>query len=191
MLDEKGAIKAFEDNSAILKGHFLLTSGRHSDRYVQCALVMQHPDVCAELAEVLASKLPPVSVDVTIGPAMGGITLAYEMGRRLGTRALFAEREDGKMSLRRGFSLKPGERVLVCEDVVTTGGSAKEVADMAKAMGCEVTAIACLIDRSGGKAELGYPLLSVLNMEVTSWPQEECPLCKAGSAPYKPGSRKI
>ena len=191
MLDEKGAIKAFEDNSAILKGHFLLTSGRHSDRYVQCALVMQHPDVCAELAEVLASKLPPVSVDVTIGPAMGGITLAYEMGRRLGTRALFAEREDGKMSLRRGFSLKPGERVLVCEDVVTTGGSAKEVADMAKAMGCEVTAIACLIDRSGGKAELGYPLLSVLKMEVTSWPQEECPLCKAGSAPYKPGSRKI
>lgn len=191
MLDEKGAIKAFEDNSAILKGHFLLTSGRHSDRYIQCALVMQHPDVCAELAEVLASKLPPVSVDVTIGPAMGGITLAYEMGRRLGTRALFAEREDGKMGLRRGFSLKPGERVLVCEDVVTTGGSAKEVADMAKAMGCEVTAIACLIDRSGGKAELGYPLLSVLNMEVTSWPQEECPLCKAGSAPYKPGSRKI
>ena len=191
MLDEKGAIKAFEDNSAILKGHFLLTSGRHSDRYVQCALVMQHPDVCAELAEVLASKLPPVSVDVTIGPAMGGITLAYEMGRRLGTRALFAEREDGKMSLRRGFGLKPGERVLVCEDVVTTGGSAKEVADMAKAMGCEVTAIACLIDRSGGKAELGYPLLSVLKMEVTSWAQEECPLCKAGSAPYKPGSRKI
>lgn len=191
MLDEKGAIKAFEDNSAILKGHFLLTSGRHSDRYIQCALVMQHPEVCARLCEVIASKLPPVSVDVTIGPAMGGITLAYEMGRMLGTRALFAEREDGKMSLRRGFSLKPGERVLVCEDVVTTGGSAKEVADMAKAMGCEVTAIACLIDRSGGKAELGYPLLSVLKMEVQSWPQEECPLCKAGSAPYKPGSRKI
>lgn len=191
MLDEKGAIKAFEDNSAILKGHFLLTSGRHSDRYIQCALVMQHPEVCAELCEVIASKLPPVSVDVTIGPAMGGITLAYEMGRRLGTRALFAEREEGKMSLRRGFSLKPGERVLVCEDVVTTGGSAKEVADMARAMGCEVTAIACLIDRSGGKAELGYPLLSVLRMEVQSWPQEECPLCKAGSAPYKPGSRKL
>ncbi len=191
MLDEKEVLKAFEDNSAILKGHFLLTSGRHSDRYIQCALVMQHPDVCAELSEVLASKLPPVSVDVTIGPAMGGITLAYEMGRRLGTRALFAEREDGKMSLRRGFSLKPGERVLVCEDVVTTGGSAKEVADMARAMGCEVTAIACLIDRSGGKAELGYPLLSVLRMEVTSWAQEDCPLCKAGSAPYKPGSRKL
>lgn len=191
MLDEKGAIKAFEDNSAILKGHFLLTSGRHSDRYIQCALVMQHPEVCAELCEVIASKLPSVSVDVTIGPAMGGITLAYEMGRRLGTRALFAEREEGKMSLRRGFSLKPGERVLVCEDVVTTGGSAKEVADMARAMGCEVTAIACLIDRSGGKAELGYPLLSVLRMEVQSWPQEECPLCKAGSSPYKPGSRKL
>ncbi len=191
MLDEKGATKAFEDNSAILKGHFLLTSGRHSDRYIQCALVMQHPEVCAELCEVIASKLPPVSVDVTIGPAMGGITLAYEMGRRLGTRALFAEREEGKMSLRRGFSLKPGERVLVCEDVVTTGGSAKEVADMARAMGCEVTAIACLIDRSGGKADLGYPLLSVVRMEVQSWPQEECPLCKAGSSPYKPGSRKL
>lgn len=190
-MDEKEALKAFEDNSAILRGHFLLTSGRHSDKYLQCALVMQHPRLCAELAEVIASKLPPVSVDAVIGPAMGGITLAYELGRRLGTRALFAEREEGRMALRRGFSLNAGERVLVCEDVVTTGGSAKEVADMAASMGCQVAAVACLVDRSGGKVELGYPLISVLKLEVVSWPAEECPLCKAGSVPYKPGSRKI
>lgn len=191
MMDEKQVLKAFEDNSAILNGHFLLTSGRHSDRYLQCALVMQHPALCAELAEIIASKLPDGKIDVAIGPAMGGITLAYELGRKLGSKAIFAEREEGRMSLRRGFSLKPGERVLVCEDVVTTGGSSKEVADLAKAMGCEVAGIACLVDRSGGKADLGYPLYSVLKLEVASWPAEECPLCKQGSAPYKPGSRKL
>ncbi len=191
MMDEKQVLKAFEDNSAILNGHFLLTSGRHSDRYLQCALVMQHPGLCAELAEIIASKLPDGKIDVAIGPAMGGITLAYELGRKLGSRAIFAEREEGRMSLRRGFSLKPGERVLVCEDVVTTGGSSREVADLAKAMGCEVVGIACLVDRSGGKADLGYPLYSVLKLEVASWPAEECPLCKQGSAPYKPGSRKL
>lgn len=183
-------IKAFEDSGAILNGHFLLASGRHSDRYLQCALVTQQPALCEELVKGITTKLPQVKIDVTIGPAMGGITLAYEAGRALGARAIFAEREEGVMTLRRGFSLKRGEKVVVLEDVVTTGGSAKEVADMAAAAGCEVIGIACLVDRSGGKANLGYPLYSVLSMEVASWPADGCPLCKAGSAPYKPGSRK-
>ncbi|HNV34327.1 MAG TPA: orotate phosphoribosyltransferase [Bacillota bacterium] len=189
-MEDRDVIKAFEDNGAMLKGHFLLTSGRHSDKYLQCALVTQHPDLCAKLAGEIAAKLPKGKVDVSIGPAMGGITLAYEVGRALGSRAIFAEREEGRMTLRRGFSLNPGEKVVVCEDVVTTGGSAKEVADMAREAGCDVVGIACLVDRSGGKANLGYPLYSVLKMEVLSWTAEECPLCKEGSFPYKPGSRK-
>ena len=189
-MEDREVIRLFEESGAILNGHFLLTSGRHSNRYLQCALVMQHPDVCERLSRDIVSQLAGKAVDVVIGPAMGGITLAYEMGRQLKCRAIFAEREDGKMTLRRGFSLKTGDRVLVCEDVVTTGGSAKEVADMAKAAGCDVVGIACLVDRSGGKADLGYPLYSVLQLEVASWPPEECPLCKEGSVPYKPGSRK-
>lgn len=189
-MDEKGALKAFEDNGAILNGHFLLTSGRHSDRYLQCALVMQHPDLCGQLAGMIASKLPGIKADVAVGPAMGGITLAYEVGRKLGCRAIFAEREEGRMSLRRGFTLSEGEKVIVCEDVVTTGGSAKEVADLAKGKGCDVIGIACLVDRSGGKADLGYPLYSVLKLDVASWPADDCPLCRSGSVPYKPGSRK-
>ncbi|HOA14807.1 MAG TPA: orotate phosphoribosyltransferase [Bacillota bacterium] len=189
-MEDREVIKMFEDSGAMLSGHFLLTSGRHSDRYLQCALVLQHPDICGRLSKEIVAELGGKEADVVIGPAMGGITLAYEVGRQLGCRAIFAEREEGKMTLRRGFSLKPGDRVLVCEDVVTTGGSAKEVADMAKASGCDVVGIACLVDRSGGKADLGYPLYSVLQLEVASWPPEECPLCKQGSAPYKPGSRK-
>ncbi len=189
-MEDREVIRIFEESGAILNGHFLLTSGRHSNRYLQCALVMQHPDICERLSKDIVSKLGEKVVDVVIGPAMGGITLAYEVGRQLKCRAIFAEREEGKMTLRRGFSLKPGDRVLVCEDVVTTGGSAKEVADMARAAGCDVIGIACLVDRSGGKADLGYPLYSVLQLEVASWPPEECPLCKEGSVPYKPGSRK-
>lgn len=189
-MEDREVIRIFEESGAILNGHFLLTSGRHSNRYLQCALVMQHPDICERLSRDIVSKLSVKAVDVVIGPAMGGITLAYEVGRQLKCRAIFAEREEGKMTLRRGFSLRTGDRVLVCEDVVTTGGSAKEVADMAKAAGCDVVGIACLVDRSGGKADLGYPLYSVLQLEVASWPPEECPLCKDGSVPYKPGSRK-
>jgi len=190
MISKEQILKVFEDNGAILSGHFLLSSGRHSDKYLQCALVMQHPRVCAILSEVITSKLPKGRIDVTIGPAMGGITLAYEVGRMLGSRALFAEREEGKMCLRRGFTLSKGDRVLVCEDVVTTGGSSREVADLAVSLGCEVVGIACLVDRSGGKADVGYPLFSVMELDVSSWPAEECPLCKEGSVANKPGSRK-
>lgn len=179
----------FEKTSAMLKGHFLLTSGRHSDRYFQCALVLQHPEYTGELCRELASRFAGQRVDVVVGPAMGGILISYEVARCLGVRSLFAERENGKMTLRRGFSISPGERVLVVEDVITTGGSVKEVIEAVGQAGGEVVGAGVLVDRSGGAA-LGVPVESLLQIPAVSYSPEECPLCKQGLPFIKPGSRK-
>jgi orotate phosphoribosyltransferase len=181
----------FEKHKALLSGHFLLSSGLHSDTYFQSALILQYPAVAGQLAQALAEKIKKEvkDIDVVVSPALGGIVAGQEVGRALGCRAIFCERVEGKLTLRRGFSITPGERCLVVEDVITTGLSTREVIEVIKPMGANVVAVASLVDRSGGKVDFGVPRFSLLSLEVKSYKAEECPLCKQGSAPVKPGSR--
>lgn len=183
-------IKLFKDLDVLQTGHFKLTSGRHSDKYIQCAKLMQHPTHTEKICQNLAQKLKDQNIQTVIGPAVGGIILSYEMARALGVRSIFAERENGKMTLRRGFSIKPKEKVLIVEDVVTTGGSVKEVISLAKSLGADVVGVAALVDRSGGKVDFTVPAHFLLKLEVQSYLPEECPLCKQGEPITKPGSRK-
>lgn len=185
-------LAAYERTGGILKGHFLLTSGRHSDTYMQSAKLFVHPDEAEKIVAALAEKLVAYKPDVIVSPAVGGIILGYELARQMKAVNYFAERENGEMTLRRGFSLEKGCRVVVAEDVVTTGGSVKEVIALCKSLGAEVVACASVVDRSNGKVEFDVPYVPLLSMEVTSWEPDDCPLCKAGaSAPYKPGSRGV
>lgn len=184
--------KLFEKYGALLSGHFLLSSGLHSDTYFQSALVLQYPHEAEKLAEALADKVLEAApeIDLVVSPAMGGIVIGQETAAQIGCRAVFTERVEGKMALRRGFAVGKGEKCLVVEDVVTTGLSTREVIEVIKAAGGDVVAAASLVDRSGGKAELGAPLSSLLQLEVKSYKADECPMCKSGSQPVKPGSRK-
>lgn len=179
----------FRQSGALLEGHFLLTSGRHSGRYMQCAQVLQYPHLAARLAEELARSFRELGVETVIGPAMGGILVAHEVARALGVRALFTERENGVMRLRRGFSLAPGEKVLVVEDVITTGGSVREVIAEVREKGAQPLGVGVLVDRSGGKVDFGLPLTAALELEIETYPAEDCPLCRKGSPCVKPGSR--
>lgn len=189
MLNAQQAEEIFARAGALLSGHFLLTSGRHSNRYMQCAQVLQYPEYTEELARHLAEGFNG-QVDIVVGPAMGGIVVSYEVARQLGVKSIFTERENGAMVLRRGFELKPGQRVLVVEDVVTTGGSVKEVIEVVKASGAEVVGVGVLVDRSAGQVDFGVPLKSALTMDIQSWVADDCPLCRDGAGkPVKPGSR--
>ena len=172
----------------MLEGHFLLTSGRHSDKYMQCAKLFQYPDVSEKICAQLAEQFSDMKIDLVVGPAIGGIIMAYEMARQLGVKNIFAERENGKMTLRRGFSVEKGTRVLVTEDVVTTGGSVKEVIALLTEMGAEVVGVGSVVDRSAGKVDFGVPFRAVLSMEVRSYEADECPICKTGMPLVKPGS---
>lgn len=179
----------YQKTGALLSGHFLLSSGLHSDRYLQSALVLQQPDIATKLCAALAKSFRDQRIEAVIAPALGGVFVSHETARALGVRALFAERVNGVLTLRRGFSIKQGERVLVVEDVITTGKSTKETIEVVKQAGGITVAAASLIDRSGGKADLGVPYRALVTMEVPSYTPETCPMCKAGSAPVKPGSR--
>lgn len=179
----------FLENAALLKGHFLLSSGLHSDRYLQSALILAHPAHAETLGKTLAAKLG-VKPDLVVSPAMGGLMIGHEVARALGVRHYFTERVDGVMTLRRGFSLKPGEKVLVIEDVVTTGKSTKEVFAVLRAAGAEVAAAGSIVDRSEGRSGLGVPYAALWTASVPSWKPEDCPLCKSGVPFVKPGSRK-
>lgn len=181
--------KLFKDLGVLLTGHFKLTSGRHSDKYLQCAKLMQYPNHTEKVCQHLAEKLKYEKIETVIGPAVGGIVLSYEMARALDARAIFAERENGKMTLRRGFTIKPNEKVLIVEDVVTTGGSVKEVISLAKSLGADVVGLAALVDRSGGKVDFTVPAHFLLELEVKSFSPDTCPLCKKGDPIVKPGSR--
>jgi orotate phosphoribosyltransferase len=183
-------LKLFEQHGALLQGHFKLSSGLHSDRYLQCALVLQFPDIAEKLARELAAKFKDVTVDLVVGPALGGVTIAYEVARALGVRGLFTERQDGKMCLRRGFGIKPGEAALVVEDVVTTGGSTKEVIETLKALGAGIAGVGSIIDRSGGTASFQAKFESLAKVDAKTYEEKSCPMCKAGSQAVKPGSRK-
>lgn len=182
-------IDLLKETGALLEGHFLLSSGKHSGKYIQCAKLLMYPDKAEIAIKDIAEKLKGLDFDVVVGPAMGGIIVSYELGRQTGKPAIFVEREDGKMTLRRGFSIEKGQKILIAEDVVTTGKSSYEAAEVVESMGGEVVAIACLVDRSNGNIK--YPLYSGTKINIQIFDQEECPLCKKGIPFVKPGSRKI
>ncbi len=184
-------LQLFRDTGALLDGHFQLTSGLHSRQYFQCAKVLQYPRHAAALSEIAREKFTDQNVQVVIAPAVGGIIVAHEVARLLSARALFAERQDGKMSLRRGFQIDKDEKVLVCEDVVTTGGSVQEVIDVVREAGGKVVEVFCIVDRSSGKANFGVPLISTLQLSPETFRPEDCPLCAAGGKAEKPGSRLL
>ncbi len=188
-MTEAEIIQVFRENSALLEGHFILSSGMHSDRYIQCALVLQHPRVAEQLCSELAAKLRHVGARVVAAPALGGILVAHEVARALGVRALFAERQEGTMTLRRGFTLSPGEPVLVVEDVMTTGLSTRETMKCVEQAGGKVVGVGALIDRSGGAVDLGLPKAALLTLAIQNYNPADCPLCKAGIPAVKPGSR--
>ncbi len=190
LLTTDEALRIFTSSGALLRGHFIFTSGRHGDTYMQCAQVLKHPEYTERLAKHLALHFKNDAIDVVIGPAMGGIVVAYEVARQLGAIALFTERENEKMALRRSFSITPGQRVLVVEDVTTTGGSVREVIEVVRAhQGC-VAGVGVLIDRSNGAIDFGVKQTAVLSMEILSWEADACPLCRQGKLPaIKPGSR--
>ena len=173
---------------AIMDGHFLLTSGLHSPHYVEKFNVLQHPAYTAQLCAAMAEKFKDAQIETVVGPVTGGILLAHETGKSLGTRAIFTERVDGKMTFRRGFSLHAGERVLIVEDIVTTGWSIKEVIEVVKAAGAIAVAVSMLVDRSGGKADFGdVPAAALLTMDVETYAPESCPLCAKGIPMTKRG----
>jgi len=183
-------LKLLEQVGAIRTGHFELSSGRHSGTYIQCALVLEHPQYAEQLGRALAELFKEHSVACVVSPALGGILVGYEVARALGVRSLFVERDrSGQMALRRGFEIKTGERVLVIEDVWTTGGSTRETIGVVEQEGGLVVAAGALIDRSGGRLELNVPSRALLEMDVPSYEPDECPLCRAGGPPTRPGSR--
>ena len=179
----------FRRVGALLEGHFRLTSGLHSPGYLQCALVLQHPVEAEACGAAIADRVRSLAPDVVLSPALGGIVIGQEVGRALGVRAIFAERQDGKLTLRRGFSLQPGEKVLVVEDVVTTGGSTQETIDVARAAGAKVVGAAAIIDRSGGKQRIDVPFHALATIALPTYDADACPLCAEGKPVVKPGSR--
>jgi len=183
-------LEVFRKAGALLEGHFLLSSGLHSPQYLQCARVLEDPATAERLCGRLARGFADDRIECVVGPALGGILVAYELARALAARALFAEREEGRMRLRRGFAIRKGERVLLAEDVVTTGGSLREVEDLVTAAGGEVVGVACLVDRTSGRAPLfRAPLTALVKVDVPTYPPEACPLCEKGVPAVKPGSR--
>lgn len=184
-------LEVFRKSEALLEGHFLLTSGKHSAQYMQCAQVLQYPDRAAILAEGLASQFRDMDVQTVIGPATGGILVAHEVAKALGVRSLFTERENGIMRLRRGFRLSPGERVLVVEDVITTGGSVREVLAVLQEFGAAALGVGVLVDRTGGNVDFGLPQCSIIQLNIQAFEAQECPLCAQGIPAIKPGSRKL
>lgn len=184
----------FLETGAYLKGHFRLTSGLHSPEYLQCALVLQHPRHAETLGKALAEGLAALTgarkIDTVVSPAMGGLIIGHEVARALGARHIFTERDaDRKMTLRRGFTIQPGESIVVIEDVITTGGSSAEVVELLRAAGANVVAAGSIIDRSGGRADLGVPRMALATLNVVSWEPAACPLCAQGQPVVKPGSR--
>ncbi len=184
-------LKLFKETGAFLSGHFELTSGRHSDSYFQCALLLQHPTLSEKLCRKLAEKFRGKGVSVVVGPAVGGIIVSFEVARQLGVRSLYIERENGMLRLRRNFEIQKGEKVLVVEDVVTTGGSTQEVMQLVGSVGGEVVGVGALVDRSGGVAHYDVPFEPLLKLSVKSFTKEECPLCKEKIPFTKPGSRGL
>jgi len=192
-MEQQHLLSIFRDSGALLEGHFQLTSGLHSDRYFQCAKVLQYPHYAEILCGEIAQKFRPAGIEVVVAPALGGIVVGQEVARQLRARSIFAERKDGAMQLRRGFRISPGERVLACEDVVTTGGSVAEVIALVRAAGGTLAGVAYIVDRSAGKVKFpldpGAEQFSLMAMDVVAYDPAACPLCAKGDPVVKPGSR--
>lgn len=178
------------ETEVIQEGHFVLSSGRHADLYMQCAKVLQYPDKAAVLAAEIAKKWQDEEIDVVIGPALGGVVLSYAVAEELGVRSLFSERKNGEMKLRRGFEIKKGERVLVVEDVVTTGGSVKEVLALLENLDLEIVGLSSIVDRSLGSVEFNYEFKPLLPVDIKSYKANHCELCKKGIPITRPGSKE-
>jgi len=183
-------LNQFKVSGALLGGHFILSSGLHSPKYLQCALALQHPDDAAEYGRAIAERYAVADFDTVASPAIGGLVIGFATAQALGKRFVWTERQDGVMTVRRGFSVKKGERILVVEDVITTGGSTRECIAALEANGGEVIAAASIIDRSNGTADVGVPRISLVSLDVPSYSPDNCPLCARGIEAVKPGSRK-
>ena len=190
ILPKEDILQIFRETDALLDGHFLLTSGLHSPHYFQCAKVLQYPKYLHLFAGEIVKYFEEREIELVISPAIGGIVVGTEVGRMLEARTIFAERENGVMSLRRGFGIKKGERVLVVEDVVTTGGSVKEIIELVKKAEAALAGVGYIVDRSNGKTTFDAKTFSILQMDVVTYTPESCPLCKEGTPAVKPGSRK-
>ncbi|MEW8973459.1 MAG: orotate phosphoribosyltransferase [Tissierellaceae bacterium] len=177
------------ETEALLEGHFLLSSGKHSDGYVQCAKLLMYPDKAEKAIGKIVEKLDDIDFDIVVGPAMGGIIVSYELARQTSKPSIFVEREDGEMKLRRGFTIEKGQKVLIAEDVVTTGKSSYEAIKVVEDNGGEVVGIACVVDRSNG--DIRYPIFSGIKLNLNTYEKDECPLCRENKPIVKPGSRKI
>ncbi len=183
-------LKILQDTEAVLSGHFLLSSGKHSKGYVQCAKLLRYADK-AEIVLREAVKKLPQKPDIVVGPAMGGVIVSYEVGRQLGVESIFTERVENVMSLRRGFDIPKGAKILIAEDVLTTGKSTKETIDALASFGGEVIGVLCIVDRTDGSLPFDLPIYSAVKLNIETYEAEHCPLCKQGSAPVKPGSRRF
>lgn len=186
-------IELLKKSNALLEGHFILSSGKHSDKYVQCAKLIQNPKYCEEVAKIIVEKLKQagIKVDLCVGPAMGGIIIAYEVARALGVDAIFTERENNEMTLRRGFEIKEGQKVIIVEDVITTGKSSFETVDVIKAHGGDVVALTSIVNRSHVDEINGLPLISAVKIEVNAWDPDDLPEHLKDIPAVKPGSRKM
>jgi orotate phosphoribosyltransferase len=184
-------IDRFRETGALLEGHFLLTSGLHSTVYLQCALVLQQPRTAEEFGREIAARFREAGIQTVASPAIGGIVIGHEVARALGARFIWTERENGKMILRRGFSVAPGEKILVVEDVVTTGGSTRETVQALQELGADVRGAASIIDRSSGAANVGVPRTALSTLNVPAVEPDVCEACERGEAPVKPGSRRV
>lgn len=180
-----------KEKGALMEGHFILTSGQHGDTYIQCARILEDPQTSALLIGELIKEVKNKNIDLVIGPATGGIILAYEAARQLGVKAIFTERENGEMTLRRGFKIPKGARILVVEDVVTTGGSVKEVLNIVENQGGQVAAVGLIADRTGGKIDFGVPTYAIFSKEINSYNPRDCYLCKENIPASKLGSRNL
>lgn len=190
-LNEQELLNIFRETEALLEGHFLLTSGRHSNQYFQCAKVLQYTNYNTLICGKIVEHFKDFEIDTVIAPALGGIIVGQEVARQLNKKFIFAEREQNELTLRRGFTLSEAERVLVCEDVVTTGGSVFEVIEIVKSHSAKVVGVGFIVDRSNGKVKFDYPQFSALTVDAISFPADECDLCKQGIPLVKPGSRKV
>ena len=190
-MDRAEMERIFKQTGLMLEGHFLLTSGRHSNRYMQCAKLFQYPEYSEMICKDLADRFAGQKIDMVVGPAVGGIIMSYEMARQFKVPNIFAERENGAMTLRRGFSIPEGAKVLVVEDVVTTGGSVREVMEIVAEAKAEVVGVCVVVDRSGGKIDFGVPFEAAYETEIQSYEPSQCPLCEQGLELVKPGSRKL
>jgi len=189
-MNREEVVERFRRTGALLEGHFVLTSGLHSPQYLQCALVLQHPAEAEAFGRAIAEQFGAGGVETVAAPAIGGIIIGWEVARALNVRSIWTEREEGRMTLRRGFGVRPGERVLVVEDVITTGGSTRETCDALRAAGALVVGAASIIDRSGGRSDVGVPRVALATLEVPAVAPADCPLCAQGIPAVKPGSRK-